>query len=69
LIDASVTHALEIVDYRTEVPRAITNTIAENAAYGAIVSGGSVTRPVDIESGDVIHADYGPLGAIGVSFA
>lgn len=126
-----VTPALEIIDYRTEVPRAITDTIADNAAYGAlvlggriirpfdtdlrwiaatlakngtieesgvsaaimghpaagvawlvnklaaqgdgleagdIVLGGSFTRPVDIESGDVIFADYGPLGSIGVSF-
>lgn len=123
--------ALEIIDYRTEVPRAITDTIADNAAFGAIVIGGrtinpmdvdirwvgatlskngtieesgvsaaimghpaagvawlvnklhavgaklskgqivlagSFTRPVDIAAGDVIHADYGPLGAIGVSF-
>jgi 2-oxo-hept-3-ene-1,7-dioate hydratase len=123
--------ALEIIDYRTEVPRAIVDTIADNAAFGAIVVGGrpvrpmdidvrwvgatlsrngiieesgvsaaimghpaagiawlvnklhavgaglkrgqivlggSFTRPVDIAAGDVIHADYGPLGAIGVSF-
>jgi 2-oxo-hept-3-ene-1,7-dioate hydratase len=123
--------ALEIIDYRTDVPRAITDTIADNAAFGAIVVGGrtirpmdldirwvgatlskngiieesgvsaaimghpaagvawlvnklhavgaklskgqivlagSFTRPVDIAAGDVIHADYGPLGAIGVSF-
>ena len=123
--------ALEIIDYRTEVPRAIVDTIADNAAFGAIVVGGrtirpmdidvrwvgatlskngiieesgvsaavmghpaagiawlvnklhavgaklkrgqivlggSFTRPVDIAQGDVIHADYGPLGAIGVSF-
>ncbi len=126
-----VTPALEIIDYRTEVPRAIVDTIADNAAFGAIVVGGrtirpmdvdirwvgatlskngiieesgvsaaimghpaagiawlvnklhavggkleqgqivlagSFTRPVDIIAGDVIHADYGPLGAIGVSF-
>ncbi len=126
-----VTPALEIIDYRTEVPRAIVDTIADNAAYGAIVMGGrifrpfdvdlrwlpatlskngtieesgvsaaimghpaagvawlvnklaalddglkkgdivlggSFTRPVDIVSGDVIFADYGALGAIGVSF-
>lgn len=126
-----VTPALEIIDYRTEVPRAIVDTIADNAAYGAIVLGGrivrpfdidlrwqsatlskngvieesgvsaaimghpaagvawlvnklaalddglkagdivlggSFTRPVDIASGDVIFADYGPLGSIGVSF-
>jgi len=123
--------ALEIIDYRTEVPRAITDTIADNAAFGAIVVGGRVirpmdvdirwigatlskngtieesgvsaavmghpaagiawlvnklhavggklekeqivlagsfTRPVDIAAGDVIHADYGPIGAIGVAF-
>lgn len=126
-----VVPALEIIDYRTEVPRAITDTIADNAAFGAIVVGGrpirpfdvdirwvgatlslngvieesgvsaaimghpaagiawlanklhvveaglkkgqivlagSFTRPVDIKDGDVIQADYGPLGAIGVSF-
>jgi 2-oxo-hept-3-ene-1,7-dioate hydratase len=122
--------ALEIIDYRTEVPRAITDTIADNAAFAAIVVGGrpirpmdvdirwvaatlskngvieesgvsaavmghpatgiawlvnklaavnarldkgqivlagSFTRPVDIAAGDVIYADYGPLGSIGVS--
>lgn len=126
-----VVPALEIIDYRTEVPRAITDTIADNAAFGAIVLGGRVfrpfdldvrwigatlskngiieesgvsaaimghpaagiawlvnklsavgaglkkgqiilggsfTRPVDIAPGDVIQADYGPCGAIGVSF-
>ena len=123
--------ALEIIDYRTEVPRQIVDTIADNAAFGAIVLGGrtvrpfdvdlrwigatlsqngvieesgvsaavmghpaaglawlvnklaplggglkkgdivlggSFTRPVDITSGDVIFADFGPLGAIGVAF-
>lgn len=123
--------ALEIIDYRTEVPRQIVDTIADNAAFGAIVLGGrtvrpfdvdlrwigatlaqngvieesgvsaavmghpaaglawlvnklaplgdglkkgdivlggSFTRPVDIASGDVIFADFGPLGAIGVAF-
>lgn len=126
-----VVPALEIIDYRTEVPRAIVDTIADNAAFGAIVMGGRVirpfdvdvrwigatlsrngiieesgvsaaimghpaagiawlanklaavgaglkagqivlggsfTRPVDIAPGDVIQADYGPLGALGVSF-
>jgi 2-oxo-hept-3-ene-1,7-dioate hydratase len=123
--------ALEIIDYRTEVPRAITDTIADNAAAAAMVIGGrtirpmdvdirwigatlskngvieesgvsaavlghpaagvawlvnklaalgagleageivlagSFTRPVSVSAGDVIHADYGPLGSIGVSF-
>lgn len=126
-----VVPALEIIDYRTDVPRAIVDTIADNAAFGAIVVGGRVirpmdvdirwvgatlakngtieesgvsaaimghpaagiawlvnklsavdakllkgqivlagsfTRPVDIAAGDVITADYGPLGAISVSF-
>ncbi len=127
-----VTPALEIIDYRTEVPRAIVDTIADNAAFGAIVLGGrpvrpfdvdlprvgavlsqngviedtglaaaimghpaagiawlvnklagvgaglskgdivlggSFTRALDIKAGDVIQADYGPLGAIGISFS
>ena len=126
-----VTPALEVIDYRTEVPRQIVDTIADNAAFGAIilggrvfrpfdldvrwvaatlsqngvieesgvsaaimghpaagiawlvdklaplgdglkkgdiVLGGSFTRPISISSGDVIYADYGPLGAIGVRF-
>jgi 2-oxo-hept-3-ene-1,7-dioate hydratase len=127
----AVVPALEIIDYRTEVPRSIVDTIADNAAFGAIVVGGrpvrpydvdvrwigatlskngiieetgvsaavmghpaagiawlvnklhevgaglkkgqivlggSFTRPVDVAAGDVIQADYGPLGAIGLSF-
>ena len=127
-----VTPALEIIDYRTEVPRAITDTIADNAAAGGMIVGGRTVRPMDVDirwvgatlskngiieesgvsaaimghpggrhrlagqqagggrrvsgarpdrarrlvhpsrfgsaAGDVIHADYGPLGAIGVSF-
>lgn len=126
-----VVPALEIIDYRTEVPRAITDTIADNAAAGGMIVGGrtirpmdidirwvgatlskngiieesgvsaaimghpaagiawlvnklaplggrlepgqivlagSFTRPVSVAAGDVIHADYGPLGAMGVSF-
>jgi len=35
---------------------------------GQIVLAGSFTRPVDIAAGDVIQADFGPLGGIGVSF-
>lgn len=126
-----VTPALEIIDYRTEVPRQICDTIADNAASGGMVMGGrmvrpfdvdirwvaatlslngvieesgvsaavmghpaagvawlvnklgevgaglqkghvvlagSFTRPVSVKSGDVICANYGPLGAISVSF-
>lgn len=128
---AYVTPALEIIDYRTEVPRAIVDTIADNAAAAGMVTGGRVVRPMDVDlrwcaatlskngvieesgvsaaimghpamgivwlanrlarhdimlepghillagsftrpvsvaAGDVIHADFGPLGAIGVSF-
>ncbi len=43
-----VTPALEIIDYRTEVPRAIVDTIADNAAYAAIVMGGRPVRPFDV---------------------
>jgi 2-oxo-hept-3-ene-1,7-dioate hydratase len=126
-----ITPALEIIDYRTETPRQIVDTIADNAAAAAMVVGGRVvrpwdvdvrwigatlskngvieesgvsaavmghpaagiawlvnklhplggklkkgeivlagsfTRPVSVAAGDVIQVDYGPLGAIGVSF-
>lgn len=129
---AYVTPALEIIDYRTEVPRSICDTIADNAAAAAMVTGGRIVRPMDIDlrwvgatlskngvieesgvsaavmghpamgivwlanklaghglrleaghillagsftrptavaAGDTIHADYGPLGSIGVSFS
>lgn len=35
---------------------------------GEIVLGGSFTRPVACEKGDVFHADYGPLGSISARF-
>ena len=41
--------ALEIIDDRTEVPRAIGDTIADNAAFGAIVTGGRMIRPFDLD--------------------
>lgn len=44
-----VVPALEIIDYRTEVPRSITDTIADNAAFGAIVVGGRPVRPFDTD--------------------
>lgn len=44
-----VTPALEIIDYRTDVPRAIVDTIADNAAFGAIVLGGRIVRPFDVD--------------------
>ena len=134
VLDATryVTPALEIIDYRTEVPRHICDTIADNAAAAAMVTGGRVVRPMDVDlrwvgatlskngvieesgvsaavmghpgmgivwlvnrlarheigleaghillagsftrptavaAGDTIHADYGPLGSIGVSFS
>lgn len=126
-----VTPALELIAYRTHVPRVIVDTIADNAAAAAMVTGGrmlrpfdvdlrwvsatlsrngvieesgvsaavmghpaagiawlvhqlaqhgaglkrgqyvlagSFTRPVSVAAGDVIYADYGALGSIGVSF-
>jgi 2-oxo-hept-3-ene-1,7-dioate hydratase len=128
---AYVTPALEIIDYRTEVPRDICDTIADNAAAAAMVTGGRIVRPMDVDlrwigatlskngiieesgvsaaimghpamgivwlanklaahgitleaghillagsftrpttvaAGDTIHADFGPLGSIGISF-
>ncbi len=44
-----VTPALEIIDYRTDVPRKIVDTIADNAAAGAMVVGGRTVRPFDID--------------------
>jgi 2-oxo-hept-3-ene-1,7-dioate hydratase len=46
---AYVTPALEIIDYRTEVPRAIVDTIADNAAAAGMVTGGRVVRPMDVD--------------------
>ena len=36
---------------------------------GHILLAGSFTRPTSVEAGDTIHADYGPLGSIAVSFS
>jgi 2-oxo-hept-3-ene-1,7-dioate hydratase len=36
---------------------------------GHILLAGSFTRPTAIAAGDTIHADFGPLGSIGVSFS
>lgn len=44
-----VVPALEIIDYRTEVPCAIVDTIADNAAFGALVVGGRPIRPFDVD--------------------
>ncbi len=44
-----VTPALEIIAYRTHVPRAIVDTIADNAAAGAMVLGGRMVRPFDVD--------------------
>jgi len=44
-----VVPALEIIDYRTEVPRAIVDTIADNAAFAAILVGGRVIKPMDVD--------------------
>lgn len=36
---------------------------------GQLVLSGSFTRPIEVGPGDVIHADYGPLGTVSCSFA
>lgn len=35
---------------------------------GQLLLAGSFTRPVAVAAGDVLHADYGPLGGIAVTF-
>lgn len=35
---------------------------------GEVLLGGSFTRPVDASPGDVVHADFGPLGSISFRF-
>ena len=35
---------------------------------GQMVLAGSFTRPINIAPGDVVQADYGPLGSLGVRF-
>jgi 2-oxo-hept-3-ene-1,7-dioate hydratase len=44
-----VTPAMELIAYRTAVPRVIVDTIADNAAAGAIVTGGRLVRPFDVD--------------------
>jgi 2-oxo-hept-3-ene-1,7-dioate hydratase len=40
----------------------------EQLSAGDIVLSGSFTRPTTAARGDVVHADYGPLGAISIRF-
>ncbi|HXA37019.1 MAG TPA: 2-oxo-hepta-3-ene-1,7-dioic acid hydratase [Steroidobacteraceae bacterium] len=40
----------------------------ESLNCGDIVLGGSFTRPTSVVRGDVLHADYGPLGSISMRF-
>jgi 2-oxo-hept-3-ene-1,7-dioate hydratase len=35
---------------------------------GQVILAGSFTRPVPVKAGETIHADFGPLGGIGLSF-
>jgi 2-oxo-hept-3-ene-1,7-dioate hydratase len=35
---------------------------------GEVILGGSFTRPTSVVCGDVLHADYGPLGSISMRF-
>jgi 2-oxo-hept-3-ene-1,7-dioate hydratase len=40
----------------------------EQLNVGDVVLGGSFTQPITTQRGDVIHADYGPLGNITFRF-
>jgi 2-oxo-hept-3-ene-1,7-dioate hydratase len=40
----------------------------EELRAGDIILGGSFTRPTTVVRGDVLHADYGPLGGISMRF-
>lgn len=40
----------------------------EGLNCGDIILGGSFTRPTTVARGDVLHADYGPLGGISMRF-
>jgi 2-oxo-hept-3-ene-1,7-dioate hydratase len=40
----------------------------EELRAGDLILGGSFTRPTNVERGDVLHADYGPLGNISMRF-
>jgi 2-oxo-hept-3-ene-1,7-dioate hydratase len=35
---------------------------------GQVILAGSFTRPVPVKAGDTVHADFGPLGGIGIRF-
>ncbi|MBC9734445.1 2-oxo-hepta-3-ene-1,7-dioic acid hydratase [Nocardioides sp. zg-578] len=53
-------------------PAWLANKIApygEKLAAGEIVLGGSFIAPLEVEPGDHFHAEYGPLGSVGVRFA
>jgi 2-oxo-hept-3-ene-1,7-dioate hydratase len=40
----------------------------EGLKPGDIILGGSFTRPTNVARGDVLHADYGPLGGVSMRF-
>lgn len=44
-----VTPALEIIDSRTETPRPITDSVADNAGFAGIILGGRAVRPLDVD--------------------
>ncbi|MGO4691484.1 2-oxo-hept-4-ene-1,7-dioate hydratase [Glaciibacter sp. 2TAF33] len=49
----------------------LANKLAQHGAglkAGEIILAGSFTRPMWVEKGDTVHADYGPLGAITCRF-
>ena len=49
----------------------LANRLAPHDEYlpaGLVILAGSFTRPVLVQAGDVIHADFGELGAVTCRF-
>lgn len=63
--------AAAVLDHPASGVAWLANKIApygESLASGDIILGGSFTRPTNVARGDVLHADYGPLGGISMRF-
>ncbi len=64
--------AAAVLDHPASGVAWLANKLAQHGTRlkeGEIVLAGSFTRPLWVERGDIIHADYGPLGAITCRFA
>lgn len=64
--------AAAVLGHPAHGPAWLANKLAphgERLEAGEIILGGSFTAPIPARRGDTFHADYGPLGSIGVRFA